>query len=174
MSCVPAIPPFVTPECPDEMGRIVGLAFIHKNIHASIYADPSNNALWVDGAYAADLVVFQQVRGTYDGGSPIDVPGFGNQDTRTINADRTLTVQVEGVKNNEGFWDGIRRSSEYFVAIVVGGDYDLLLINNKEINVFAGPPVEEGLDTNVTWNVSIKWKDANNMKSSNVPAGVFN
>jgi hypothetical protein len=174
MGCVATIPNFTTPECPDERGRVVGLAFIHKNIHSTIYADPSNSSLWVDGSYASDLVVFQNVRGTYDGGSAIDVPGVGNQDTRTINADRSITCNVQGVKGNEGFWDGIRQSSNYYPAIVVGGDYNLLLIGNKTCNVFAGAPVEEGLDSEVTWAVSIKWKDANNMKSSNVPSGVFN
>lgn len=174
MACVSTIRPFVTPECSDERGRIVGLAFIHENIHSAIYADPSNASLWVDGSYAADLTVFQEVRGTYDGGSPTTLPGFGNQDTKTSNADRTITVQVQGVKGNEGFWDDMRRSNNFYVAVVVGGDYDLLMINNKTVDIFASPPVEEGLETEVTWNVIIKWKDANNMKTSSVPAGVFN
>ena len=103
------------------------MAYIHKNIHAAIYADPSNAALWVDGSYAADLTVFQNVRGTYDGGSPITVPGVGNADTRTINADRNVSVDVQGIKGNEGFWDDIKNSQNYYLAIVVGGDYDLLM-----------------------------------------------
>jgi hypothetical protein len=116
----------------------------------------------------------QEVRGTYDGGSPIDVPGVGNQDTRVINADRTMTITVPGVKGNEGFWDEFSKSNDYRVAIVVGGDYNLLLINNVDTSIFASPTVEEGLDTEVNWNVAIKWKDRNNMKSSDVPTGIFN
>jgi hypothetical protein len=174
MACVATITPFTTPECPDEKGRVVGLAFIHKNVHAAILADPSNPAVWVDGSYAADLTVFKAVRGTYDGGSAVTVAGVGNQDTKTINADRSLTVQVQGVKGNEAFWNDIRKSSNYYVAFVVGGDYGLLFINNKTVNVFAGAPVEEGLDTEVTWNVSITYKEADNPKSSNVPVGIFN
>ena len=174
MGCAPSIIPFTTPECPDERGRVVGLAFIHKDIHAAIYADPSNASLWVDGSYAADLTVFQEVRGTYDGGSPVTVPGVGNQDTRTINSDRTLTCQVQGVKNNEGFWNTMRKSSNYYVAYVTGGDYNTLFITNKTVNVSAGAPVEEGLDTEVTWNVVVSWKEADNPKSSDVPSGIFN
>ena len=76
--------------------------------------------------------------------------------------------------SREGFWDDIRKSSNYYVGFVVGGDYSLLLVNNATVNVFAGSPVEEGLDTEVTWNVSITWKESNNPKSSNVPVGIFN
>ena len=91
-NCRPNIPNFTDTECDFENGRVVALAFIHKDIHAAIYADPTNASLWVDGDYSADLHIFQEVRGAYDGGSPIDVPGVGNQDTRVINADRSLTV----------------------------------------------------------------------------------
>lgn len=173
-NCRPNIPEFVDPDCSFESGRVVALAFIHKDIHAAIYADPSNASLWVDGDYASDLHIFQEVRGTYDGGSPIDVPGTGGQDTRVINADRTMTVSIRGVKGNEDFFNEIVKSNDYRVAFVVGGSYDVLFINNVDTSIFGGAPVEEGLDTALDWSVSIKWKDINNPKSSNVPTGIFN
>ena len=173
-NCRPNIPDFVEPGCETESGRVVALAFIHKDIHAAIYADPTNASLWVDGDYAADLHIFQNVRGTYDGGSPIDVPGIGNQDTRVINADRSMTVAIQGVKGNEGFFDEIVKSQQYRVAAVIGGDYNLLLMNNVNTSVFGSPPVEEGLDSAVNWATTIKWKDINNMQSSDVPVGIFN
>lgn len=173
-NCRPNIPEFVTTDCSFESGRVVALAFIHKDIHAAIYADPSNASLWADGDYAADLHIFQEVRGTYDGGSPIDVPGIGSQDTRVINADRSMTVAIEGVKGNEDFFNEIVKSSEYRVAFVTGGDYGTLFLNNVDTSIFAGAPVEEGLDTSLNWACTIKWKDINNPKSSDVPTGIFN
>lgn len=173
-NCRPNIPDYNEPECDFESGRVVALAFIHKDIHAAIYADPSNELLWVDGAYAADLHVFQNVRGTYDGGSPIDVPGVGNQDTRVINADRTMAVAIQGVKSNEAFFNEIVKSPNYRVAFVVGGDYQTLFMNNVNTSIFAGAPVEEGLDSAINWATQIKWKDINNPQSSNVPVGIFN
>ena len=173
-NCRPNIPDFTSPDCDFESGRVVALAFVHKDIHAAIYADPTNAALWVDGDYAADLHIFQEVRGTYDGGSPIDVPGLGSQDSRVINADRSMTVAIEGVKNNESFFNEIVKSHNYRVAFVVGGDYSLLLINNVATSIFAGAPVEEGLDSQVNWACTIKWKDINNPQSSDVPTGIFN
>ena len=172
-NCRPSIPDFTSPECSFEAGRIVAIAFIHKAIHASIYANPSNAALWIDGNYAADLHVFTEVRGSYTGGAPIEVPGIGGQDVRIINADHAANIKIQGVKNNETFFDEIVKSHEYRVAFVIGGDYDLLFINNKDCSIHGTPPVEEGLDTSVEWDVNIKWKDINNMKTSDVPTGIF-
>jgi hypothetical protein len=172
-NCRPNIPNWVEADCSFESGRVVALAFIHKDIHAAIYADPSNASLWVDGDYAADLHIFQEVRGTYDGGSIVDVPGIGNQDSRAINADRTMTVAIPSVKSNEDFWNEIVKSHEYRIAFVTG-NYQTLFINNVDTNISAGAPVEEGLDTEVLWSASIKWKDINNPKSSTVPTGIFN
>ena len=173
-NCRPSIPEFIDPECDFESGRVVALAFIHKDIHAAIYADPTNSSLWVDGDYAADLHIFQEVRGTYDGGSPIDVPGIGNQDTRVINADRTMAVAIQGVKSNEAFFNEIVKSHNYRVAFVTGGNYGTLFMNNVDTSIFAGAPVEEGLDSAINWACQIKWKDINNPQSSDVPTDVFN
>lgn len=173
-NCRPNIPEFVEAECSLETGRVVALAFIHKDIHAAIYADPSNASNWVDGDYAQDLFIFQEVRGSYSGGSPTTINGLGSQSTRTINAEHTLTVFLESVKGNEDFWNEIVKSNDYRVAFVVGGDYNLLYINNVDCDIYGTAPVEEGLDTQVGWNATVTWRDLNNPKTSNVPTGIFN
>lgn len=173
-NCRPNIPDFINIDCAFESGRVVALAFIHEDIHQAIYEDPENAVLWTDGDYSADLHIFQEVRGSYDGGSPIDVAGVGNQDTRVINADRSMNVMIQGVKGNEAFFNEIVKSHRYRVAFVVGGQYDTLFINNVNTSIVGGAPVEEGLDSELVWNITIKWKDINNPKSSNVPVGIFN
>jgi len=172
-NCRPSIPNYVLTDCVDEIGRVVAVAFIHKDIHASIYANPSNATLWTDGSYQADLHVFKEVRGTYSGGQPTEIPGLGTQSTRVINAEHTAEISIEGVKGNETFWNEISKSHEYRVALVIGGNYDLLLINNKDCSIFANVPVEEGLDSEVLWKAMIKWRDRENPKTSDVPAGIF-
>ena len=172
-NCRPNIPDFTSPECDFEAGRIVALAFIHKDIHAAIFANPSNAALWIDGNYSADLHVFTEVRETLTA-SPVEVPGLGTQSSRIINAERTIECSIEGVKNNESFFDEIVKSHEYRVAAVIGSLYDMLFINNKDVSIWGTPNVEEGLDTQVLWAVTIKWFDVANMKTSDVPAGIFN
>ncbi len=172
-NCRPSIPDFIEPECSFESGRVVALAFIHKDIHASIYNDPTNPAVWEDGSYSADLFVFQNVRGTYDGGAPIDVPGVGDEDSRVINKDHTMSVRIQGVKGNEDFFNQIVKSRKYRVAFV-SSNYNILFINNVNTSIVGGAPIEEGLDTAIEWQVDIKWKDVNQPQSSDVPTGIFN
>ena len=109
------IPDFVVSDCIFESGRVVALAFVHKDVQPAIYANPSNAALWVDSAYSSDVIIFQNVRGSFDGGSAIEVPGTGNQSTKVINADRTLTVMVQGVKGNEDVWNELVKEKGYRV-----------------------------------------------------------
>lgn len=175
MSCQANIPDFISTDCPYLSGRVVAIAFIHKGpAFDAIYADPSNESVWVDVNYSSDLHVFQEVRGSYSGGQPTEVNGTGNQSTRVINAEHTLTTFIEGVRGNEKFWNEIVKSNDYRVAFVIGQDYSELLITDKDCSVFGNLPVEEGLDTEVGWNVVTKWRDINNPKTSAVPANVFN
>ena len=104
-NCAPSIPQFVEPECVNELGRVVALALIHKTVHAAIFAAPATAANWVDSNYAADLMIWQEVRGTYSGGEPVEVPGQGNQASRVINASHTLVLRIAGVRDNEDVWD---------------------------------------------------------------------
>ena len=172
-NCV-QIPDFIVPECDFESGRVVAIAIISKRIFDAIYADPTNASLWVDGSYAADLHIFQEVNGTIADPSAIDVPGIGNQDTRTINADRTAEIMIQGVKSNESFFNELVKSHEHRFAFVTGGSYQTLFMVNKDCNFFGGFSVESGLDTSVDWKMSVKWKDINSPQSSDVPTGVFN
>ena len=84
-----------------------------------------------------------------------------------------MTVAIPGVKGNEDFFNEIVKSHEYRVAFVTG-NYQTLFINNVDTSIVGGAPVEEGLDSEILWQVAIKWKDINNPKSSDVPTGIFN
>ena len=47
------------------------------------------------------------------------------------------------------------------------------MINNVDVSIYANAPVEEGLDTEVLWNVTVKWRDVNNPKTATPPSGIF-
>lgn len=59
------------------------------------------------------------------------------------------------------------------MAFVVGSDYDLLFRVDKNVSIDAGPVVQEGLDTEVDWEVSVKWSDIDVPSTSDVPTGIF-
>jgi len=171
--CQPIIPDFVVSDCISETGRVTALGLIHKDIFQVIFNDPSNTSVWVDGDYSADLHIFGEVRGEY-AVTGVKIPGFGNESERRTNADHVLSIDIPGVKGNELFFNPLMKSNDYKVAFVVGGEYSLLMIEDKDISIDAVPSVENGLETEVVWKVVITWKDFDNPKTSDVPANVFN
>ena len=171
--CQPIIPDFVVSDCIFEAGRVTALALIHKDIFQVIYNNPSSTGVWVDGDYSADLHIFGEVRGEY-AVTGVKIPGFGNESERRTNADHVLSVDIPGVKGNELFWNPLMKSNDFRVAFVVGGDYSLLYIEDKDVSIDATAPIENGLETEVVWKTVFTWKDFNNPKTSDVPVSVFN
>lgn len=169
-NCRPYIPSYVEPECIVEGGSVVAVAFIDKSITFTDITDPAE---WVDESYASDIIVFQEVRGSYPKPAVTEVPGKGKLSTRPIGRNHEVTFRVSGIKGNDGFWNSMNKTTNYNFAFVVGGDYNLLMYVNTEISIDAAPEVGEALDSEVDWMVSVKWNDFDLPSTSNVPAGVF-
>ena len=84
-----------------------------------------------------------------------------------------VNVRIGSIKGNEGYWDQLNQATNYKLALVIGGDYDLLFFVDKNVSINAASATEEGLDTEVDWDVEIKWSDKSLPSTSDVPAGIF-
>ena len=169
-NCRASVPSYQDPECIVEGGRIVACAFVYNTIEFTDITDPAE---WVDENYASDIIVFQEVSGTYAGGTPTEITGKGNNDVRVVGAKHEATLRISGIKGNDGFWNALNKSTGYNFAFVVGGNYDLLFYVPVEVSIYARPDIQEGLDSEVDWVVSVKWSTFDNPRTSDVPAGVF-
>ena len=156
--------------CDIEPGSVVAVAFIEDSVEFTDITDPAE---WVGQTYAADILIHKEVRGSYTKPSPTEIPGKGKQDTRVVGRKHEMAFRVGAVKGNDNYWNTLNRSTNYTMAFVVGGDYDLLLRVDKNISIDAGPDVQEGLDTEVDWMVTVKWSDIDVPSTSDVPAGIF-
>jgi hypothetical protein len=170
-NCRPYIPSYIEPECIVEGGSVVAVAFIDKSI---TFTNITNPAQWVDQSYASDIIIFPEVRGSYAKPSVTEVQGKGKQATRPVGRNHEVVFRVSGIKGNDVFWNAMNKSTNYTFAFVVGGSYSLLMYTSAEVSIDAAPEVQEGLDTEVDWLVSVKWSKFDVPSTSNVPAGVFN
>ena len=84
-----------------------------------------------------------------------------------------LNFRVSAVKGNHTYWNTLNRATNYRVAFVIGADYALLFWVNKNVSIDAAPVVQEALDSEVEWDVTVKWSDINVPSTSDVPAGIF-
>jgi hypothetical protein len=158
--------------CDIEPGSIVAVAFIEEAIDFDVLdiTDPAN---WVDVNYDSDLIIFNEVRGSYAKPTATEVAGKGSQDTRVVGRKHEATFRVSSVKGNDNFWNTMNRATNYRFAFVVGANYDLLYWVNKNISIDSASDVQEGLDTEVDWLVSVKWSDIDVPSTSDVPVGIF-
>jgi hypothetical protein len=156
--------------CEIENGSVVAVAFIEDSVEFTDITDPAE---WVGLDYAADILIHQEVRGSYAKPAATEVPGKGKQDTRIVGRKHELIFRVSSVKDNDNYWNTLNRSTNYTIAFVVGSEYDLLLRVDKGVSIDASPEVQEGLDTEVDWLVSVKWSDIDVPGTSDVPAGIF-
>lgn len=159
--------------CDSEPGSVVAVAFIDEDSAFSDSNDITDPANWVNLDYAASVLIHQEVRGSYPRPSPTEIPGKGKQDTRITGRKHQVDFRVGSIKGNDNYWNTLNRSTNYTFAFVVGGDYELLLYVNVNVSIDAVPVVEEGLDSEVDWNVTVKWSDIDVPSTSNVPAGIF-
>ncbi len=169
-NCRPYIPAFVNPECEIEPGSVVAVAFIDKSI---TFDSITNPAEWVDESYASDIIIFKEVRGSYSKPAAVTVPGKGKQSTRVIGRNHEVAFRVSGVKRNSNFWNQMNKSTNYNFAFVVGGNYDLLYYVDTQVSIDAASEVQEGLDTEVDFMVSVTWSDFDLPTTSNTPSGEF-
>ncbi|MCK5342623.1 MAG: hypothetical protein KAR20_04415, partial [Candidatus Heimdallarchaeota archaeon] len=80
---------------------------------------------------------------------------------------------VLSVKGNDAYWNALNKSNNYTCAFVVGSDYDLLLRVDKNISIDAAIQVEESLESETQWLVTVKWSDIDVPSTSDVPVGIF-
>jgi hypothetical protein len=156
--------------CDVEPGSVVAVAFIDEDVS---FTDIKDAAEWTNLTYSTDILVHQEVRGSYAKAAATEIAGKGKQDTRVVGRKHELTFRVSSIKGNDNYWNTLNRATNYKVAFVVGSNYDLLFYVNTNVSIDAGPVVEEGLDTEVDWNVSVKWSDIEVPSTSDVPTGIF-
>lgn len=170
-NCASTVPSFVEPECGNiEFGRVVAVAFIHKDITIS---DPTNPAQWVDATYASDIIVLQNVNGAYPKASVVEIEGKGKQATLGVGRNHEVTFKFDGIKGNSGFVNAINKAEDYKFAFVVGREYNDLYMVDTIVSVDIGQNVDTGIDSQAEWMASIKWSDIDVPSVYDVPTGIF-
>jgi len=156
--------------CDVEVGSIVAVAFIEDSKDFTDITDPSE---WTTLTYSTDILIHQEVRGSYPKATATEIAGKGKQDVRIVGRKHEVTFRVSAIKNNDNYWNTLNRATNYKFAMVIGQDYDLLLYVNNNVSIDAAPEIQEGLDTEADWMVTVKWSDINVPSTSDVPTGIF-
>jgi hypothetical protein len=157
LSCDDTLDPHFCAGCddnPDEHGRIRRGAFVHTSVFAAIAADPSNATLWNTHIAAGKIIILPELQGTFDGGTPKLVAGFGDLKERYSGSDFKSTIKDPVYKKNWAFYRSIvgKQTWHYYFCTENFGH-----LTSKPVTVAPKNPITENVDDVVIWEADISW-----------------
>jgi hypothetical protein len=111
-----------------------------------------------------------QTSGTFDGGTPKMVSGYGDNKERQIGSDYVLQVKDPIFADNYEFWQAVENVEDWNIAWRTETQ---LAVVDSDVTITTKAPAEEGLDTDVVWNIEAKWFSKNKPELIAYPAGLF-
>jgi len=167
-----SLAPYTCVDCIDaiEHGRIGQGAFIKKSYVDQLLVDPETAATWDAGITAGDIVISPNLRGTYDGGAPVQVNGYGRVDQKTTGYKFTAQIHDPVYADNYDFYKSLAGNSGLHFAFLTETQ---ARITEVPVNVTPKDPITDVLDDAVEWVSDITWSFKFPAKPFTAPQSVF-
>jgi hypothetical protein len=166
--CDASVPDHICDPCAvPEHGRVRSIAFIKSSFS---FADPTDPTEWVTGIDNRDIIVIPEVLGSFDGGAPVEGPGYGDQATKVTGYNFSLLFKDPNYRENCAFYNGIKNARNYKVAYRTETQ---IHISDNTVSVVPKNPVTEDLASEVVWDVEVKFAQADLPCPVDTPAGIF-
>lgn len=149
--------PFLCLECDvPENGRIGGVGFVQKG---APLLDPTDVQGWVDLVCNNLAIIIPNVRGTYDGGSPVEISGYGRQTTFRAGANHEVQYMHLWQCENVAFYNSFMRLSKDYEFYFVTGSK--LHKGGDNLYVNAQYPITDDPSGVIEFNVTVRWSQYN-------------
>lgn len=166
--CDDLIPAHICDPCEAiEQGRIRSVAFIKSTVS---FTDPSDPAEWEAAFAAGDIILIPNTKGTFDGGAEVEAPGYGDQATRLTGYNFQAQYQDPNYRQNCAFYNALKTSRQYKFAYRTETQ---IHITDTVVQVIPKNPVQEDPNSEVVWDVLVKWSGKDVPCPYDVPDGIF-
>lgn len=167
-NCDDLVPDHICDPCEViEGGRVRSMAFIKSTF---AFVDPSNPTEWEAGFASGDIILIPQTKGTFDGGAEVESPGYGDQVTRLTGYNFQLQYQDPNYKLNCSFYNTLKNSRAYKAAYRTETQIHII---DTTVQVIPKNPVQEDTNSEVVWDVLVKWSGPDVPCPYDVPPGIF-
>lgn len=151
-------------DCPGdriiEFGRARSAGYIKKAYLPTLLSNPIDPVLWTDGIAAKNVIMIPETSGSYDPGTPKELPGFGDRKVSYGARTMTLNFKDPDYYENYAFWNEISRRIDLVPFFRTS---NLVHIFDSVATIVASDPVTEDIEDQVLWNV------VNTVVSGNLP-----
>jgi hypothetical protein len=166
--CEASVPDHICDPCAvPEHGRVRSVAFIKSSFS---FTDPTDPNEWITGIDNRDIIVIPEVLGSFDGGAPVESPGYGDQSTKITGYNFSLLFKDPNYRENAAFFNGIKNARNYKVAWRTETQTH---ISDNTVSVVPKQPVTEDLASEVVWDVEVKFAQADLAEPFDTPVGIF-
>jgi hypothetical protein len=93
------------------------------------------------------------VNGTYDGGTPVEAPGYGDLENTISGYRHVVQYKDPNFKQNAEFYNAIKRSRSWVPAIRLETQ---TLLFEKPATIIPKAPVTEDLNSDVVFDVELR------------------
>lgn len=170
------IPDYICDPCAEgEKGRVRSVMFIDKSLLTAIaqIVEPATKPnvelkTWVETQIEAGLIiVVPNVRGTYDGGNPSKVSGFGDVKEKIIGKTHTVVFNDPNHAENGPFYSALEDNCKKF-ALAFRTETELRVASAVLETFEAKDPVEEDTESLVLWQGTAVWTQKGTKKTIDI------
>jgi len=153
-----------------ELGRVRSICYVHKSYYATLMTDPTNPIIWQTGLSQKLIMIIPETQGSFDGGSPIEVPGFGDQESAVTGYKFVLNYKDPKFKGNAPHYNSMLSSSKWHVG---WRTETLTRISGSVATFVPKSPTPEDINGQVVWDTDAKWSQEKHPVPFDTPEGVF-
>lgn len=172
-SCDETIDAHVCSTCDDyaiEHGRIRRGAWVSSSVYDTIIGDPTDPTAWTDAITAGTVVILPELRGTYDGGTPKLVTGYGDRKEKYLGSDFKASIIDPIYKENYAHYRSLVGKTTWHFAYLTETQVH---ITGVPVTVAPKNPITENVDDEVTWQSDISWFEYFPPQPFDAPMEVF-
>lgn len=161
--------PFLCAVCDNpENGRVSAVAYVQKG---APMPNPSSAQDWVNLICNNLAIVIPSVRGTYDGGSPIDQNGYGRIPTSRVGANHEVQYMHLWQCENIAFYNSLMRLAGDFEFWFATGSK--LHRGGKGLYISVQTPITEDVSSAMEFQVTVRWASYDLPLCYNLPPYIF-
>lgn len=151
-------------DCVDiEGGKVRSVALIRKKALAAVLASPDHLNTWLAAISSGSIIILPYVSGSFEPGEPVRLKGYGRRLATRGPREMLLRFSDPSYKLNYSFYSSLQRATDLIPAYRTGS---MLHIGRSTADLFASNPVEEDVESTVTWQVECR------MKNELLPVGI--
>jgi hypothetical protein len=152
------IPKYICDPCgKTEGGRVRGAAYFHKSLKGEMTKENLELKTWWDSKIEAGLIIIvPTTRGTFDGGSKVTVPGFGDNKEKTKGKNFVSVVNDENHAANETFYNALENNFKDYI-FGFRTESELRVATEVMTGFEAKDAVEEDTESVILWQANVAW-----------------